>query len=231
MGRRKKNRTPSGGFFKIVNFASTKAYFWNQDTAKMYTYRFKLTFEEQSEFLREFELSAEQSFEDFHYAIVENLSLDKNTLASFYLTDNRFRKRREISLVDMSPEDKDSSIDDESQDSMLIMKDAIISDVIDDPHQKLLYVYDYLHYWTFYLELIKIGKASSAHKYPRIAKSLGEVPKELTMKAHQLSSPDLGMELGFEDDLIDPEDLHAFEDPDFLDEEGGDYEEFEDERP
>jgi len=197
----------------------------------MYTYRFKFTFEDQTEFLREFELNSEQSFEDFHNAIVENLALDKNTLASFFLTDNRFRKKREISLVDMSPEDKGSNYGDDEPEKMLVMKDAIISDVIDDPHQKLLYVYDYLNYWTFYLELIKIGKATSDQKFPRVVKSAGEVPKELSLKAHQLSSIDLGMELGFEDDQIDPEDLQAFEDPDFLDEEGGSYDDFDDSRP
>lgn len=203
---------------------------WNQESVKMYTYRFKLTFEEQTDFVREFEVGSEQSFEDFHNAIVENLGIEKSTLASFFITDSRFRKKREISLVDMNPEDRDDSFDDDNQDKMLVMRDAIISDIIDDPHQKLLYVYDYLHYWTFYMELIKIGKASVGDKYPKVVKSVGEVPKELTQKSHQLSNLDLDQDMGFHEDQIDPDDLQAFENSDFLDEEGGGYDEYEDDR-
>ncbi|MEE4176596.1 MAG: hypothetical protein V2I46_03710 [Bacteroides sp.] len=187
----------------------------------MHIYRFRLTFEEQDDFAREIEVGSDQNFEDFHKAIVGNLGLEENTLSSFFITDYRFRKKREISLIDMSPEEKPETFDEEEEEKMLVMKDAVLSDYIDDPHQRLLYVYDYLNYWTFYLELLKILPADPKQSYPRIAKSLGEVPRELTAKAHQLSGPDLGLEFGFEEDQIDPEDLKSLEGDDFLDEEGG----------
>ena len=73
--------------------------------------------------------------------------------------------------------------------------------------------------------------ADPKHTYPRISKTLGEVPRELTAKAHQLSGPDLGFELGFEEDQYDPEDLRSFENDDFLDEEGGEnFEGFDEEK-
>lgn len=187
----------------------------------MHVYRFRLTFEEQDDFAREIEVGSVQNFEDFHNAITENLGLDPNTLSSFFITDYRFRKKREISLIDMSPEERPETFDEEEEEKMLVMKEAILSDYIDDPHQRLLYVYDYLNYWTFYLELLKIVPADPKESYPRIAKSLGEVPRELTAKAHLLSGPDLGLELGFEEDQIDPEDLKSLEGDEFLDEEGG----------
>lgn len=197
----------------------------------MHIYRFKQTFEEQDDFVREIEVGSEQNFEDFHKAIVDNLGLDQGTLSSFFITDYRFRKKREISLIDMSPEERPETFDEEEEEKMLVMKDAILSDYIDDPHQKLLYVYDYLNYWTFYLELLKILPADPKHTYPRISKTLGEVPRELTAKAHQLSGPDLGFELGFEEDQYDPEDLRSFENDDFLDEEGGEnFEGFDEEK-
>ena len=108
----------------------------------MHIYRFKLTFEEQDDFVREIEVGSEQNFEDFHKAIVDNLGLDQGTLSSFFITDYRFRKKREISLIDMSPEERPETFDEEEEEKMLVMKDAILSDYIDDPHQKLLYVYD-----------------------------------------------------------------------------------------
>ena len=197
----------------------------------MHLYRFKLTFEEQDDFSREFEISSDQNFEDFHKAIVENLGLNDGTLASFFITDYRFRKKREISLIDMSPEEQTESFGEEEEEKMLVMKEAVLSDYIDDPHQKMLYVYDYLNYWTFYLELIKILPADPKQNYPRVAKTLGEVPRELTAKAHQLSGSDLGFDLGFEEDQYDPEDLKSLGDDDFTDEEGGEnFEDFDEDK-
>jgi len=187
----------------------------------MHIYRFKFTFEEQDEFFREFEVRSDQTFEDFHNTIVENLGLERAMLSSFFITDYRFRKKREISLIDMSPEERQENPDEEGGEKMLVMKDAVVSDFIDDPHQKLLYVYDYLNYWTFYLELLKILPANPNESYPRVAKSIGDVPRELTAKAHQLLGSDPGLDLGFEEDQYDPEDLKSFEEDGFLDEEGG----------
>lgn len=188
----------------------------------MIIYRFKFTFEDQDEFYREFEITSDQTFEDFHHAITENLGLDKGVLSSFFIADNRFRKKREISLIDMSPEEQAVNVTaEEGQEKMLEMKDAVLSDFIDDPHQKLLYVYDYLKYWTFYLELLKLSPANPKETYPRVAKTNGEVPRELTAKTAELSGSDPGFDLGFEEDQYDPEDLKSFEEGDFLDEDGG----------
>ncbi|HSV87419.1 MAG TPA: hypothetical protein VLH61_02130 [Bacteroidales bacterium] len=193
----------------------------------MHTYRFKFTFEDQTEFVREFEIRSGQTFEDFHFAIVENLGLDKSMLSSFFITDNRFRKKREISLIDMNSDERPDDLGENPGEKMLVMKDAHINDFIEDPHQKMIYVYDYLNYFTFYLELIKIDKTKSGQSYPRVVKTIGDVPKELTSKVHQLSSPDLGQELGFDDDLVDPEDLKSLEDTEFLDEEeAGSFDDF-----
>lgn len=185
----------------------------------MHIYRFKFTFEEQDEFLREFEVGSEQTFEEFHNAIVENLGLNKDTLSSFFVTDSRFRKKREISLIDMNPEDRPEDTEEGYDEKMLVMKDAVVSDFIDDPHQKLLYVYDYLNYFTFYLELLRIVPLNAKDTYPRVAKSVGEVPRELFAKAHQLTGNDPGFELDFDEEQYDPEDLKNFEEDEFPDDE------------
>jgi len=194
----------------------------------MHIYRFRFTFEDQTEFVREFEIRSGQTFEEFHFAIVENLGLDKSMLSSFFITDNRFRKKIEISLIDMNSDERSDESGEGTGAKLLIMKKAHINDFIEDPHQKMLYVYDYLNYFTFYLELVKIDKTQPGKVYPCVVKSLGDVPKELTSKTHQLTTSDLGQELGFGDELVDPDDLKSFEDTEFLDEEeGGGFDEFE----
>ncbi len=58
----------------------------------MLIYKFKTSFEDQDDFLREIELRADHTFEDFHQAILGNLGLDPGMLASFFICDHRFRK-------------------------------------------------------------------------------------------------------------------------------------------
>ena len=56
------------------------------------------------------------------------------------------------------------------------MSKSILKDFIDDPHQKIIYVYDFLNLYTFYLELLKILPAEDKVEYPRCVKSQGELP-------------------------------------------------------
>ena len=175
----------------------------------MHIYRFKIKFEDQDDFSREFELRSDQTFKDFFFAIAGNLNLDQNTLSSFYICDHKFRKREEISLVDMNPETFE-----ESRRRVLVMRDCRLNDYIDDPHQKLLLVYDYLNYWSFYIELIRIVPADPMQTYPRLFRSEGEIPRELISKVTDDFGPG---EEDFPDEgdvLVegyDQDDLDAFE--------------------
>ncbi len=172
----------------------------------MHIYRFRITFEDQDEFFRELEILADQNFEEFHQAITKNLEIDPGMLSSFYICDHQFRKKKEISLLDMDPD----SNEDENE-GVLVMKDTLLSDAIDDPHQKLLYVYDYLNYWTFYIELLKISRAQEGVSYPRFSKAKGLTPRELKATPQQVPGVEKGMDLGFDEDEIDPEDMERLD--------------------
>jgi len=194
----------------------------------MHVYRFKFTFEDSDDFMREVEVGSEQTFEEFHFALVENLGLNKAALSSFFIADSRFRKKREISLIDMQPEMLPEQTDpEEAIEPMLEMRNAVVSDFIDDPHQKLIWVYDYINYWTFYVELLKIAVARPDHDYPRISKAVGETPPEIIKKDIQANIAPTGFEFEPQEEGVDPEDLKSLdEDGDFFDEEGESFDDF-----
>jgi hypothetical protein len=50
--------------------------------------------------------------------------------------------------------------------------------LIDDPHQKFVYIYDPKTLWTFMIELLKIVPDDAKVSYPKIAKAVGESPKQ-----------------------------------------------------
>jgi hypothetical protein len=172
----------------------------------MHIYRFKLRFEDQDEFLREIDVRADQSFEDFHRAIIANLNLDPATFSSFFICNDHFKKKQEISLIDMAHEPEE-----DGEQHVFTMENSKLRNFIDDPHQKLLFIYDYLNYWTFYIELLKILPANESQAYPRIFRSEGEVPRELTATPGMMAGADKNIEMSFDEDVYDPEDLDQLE--------------------
>lgn len=135
-------------------------------------YRFRVLFEEYEDVYRDIEVKANQTFEDLHHAIQKAIGFDASQMASFYMSDDYWRKGLEITLMDMSDGDED-------QEPKVMMKNSKLRDFIDDPHQKIIYIFDFMALWTFYIELTKILPAEEAKAdYPRCIKSGGVAPKQ-----------------------------------------------------
>jgi hypothetical protein len=154
----------------------------------MLVYKFKITFEYNDDFERIVELKTSQSFLDFYNLLMENMELDKSLSASFYLCDHKFRKKKPIHLPGnkatlnfKNKRDEDEEVEEELP-AVLTMDKCILSEFVDDPHQKFLFIYDLPNDWSFYIELMKIAPSESKATYPRIIKSLGPTPTELVKK-------------------------------------------------
>jgi hypothetical protein len=181
----------------------------------MLAYRFKITFENNDEFIRDVELATDQSFYDFYNILMENLSLDKELPSSFYLCDHKFRKKRPIfqpgfkSLLKVKDKVGEAN---EQEEKDLYMDKCILSEFVDDPHQKFLFIYDLPNDWSFYIELIKIVQADNRTFYPKVVKALAHTPSELVRKAVNLpGETDDEEDVDFEpDDDMDPnhDDIH-----------------------
>ena len=64
----------------------------------MLIYRFRITCEEHSGFLREIEIQPNQTFLDFHHVMLDSAELLHCDRASFFMTDKMYKKDKEISL-------------------------------------------------------------------------------------------------------------------------------------
>ncbi|MBU0486515.1 MAG: plasmid pRiA4b ORF-3 family protein [Bacteroidetes bacterium] len=136
----------------------------------MAIYRFRVILEDHDDFFRDVEIKSHQTFEDLHNIVQQTMNFDNKHLASFYICDASWNKGKEITLLDMGEGD--------SENPPLTMKDAVLSHFMDDPHQKLIYVFDFMQMWTFYLELIKISQEDKADKtvFPRVFRAQGDPP-------------------------------------------------------
>ena len=177
----------------------------------MYTYKFRLLFDDVEDFVRDYEILAKQTFKDFHDVIVESIEgLDGKELASFYICDGRWEKKKEITLIDMDIDD-DSLAEDKNERyiSKSIMSESILSDFIDDPHQRLIYEYNFLNINTFYVELLKMFESNMEEKYPRCTHAAGKLPKINS----NLLDDDLDIDMG--DDSDEEESVDYYDDEDF----------------
>jgi hypothetical protein len=139
----------------------------------MALYKFKLTFEEYEDISRVIEIKSSQTFFEFHKAILDSVGFDQKQMASFYMSNDTWKKEQEITLEDMSDDKDENSI------PIPTMKDSRLSMFVNDPHQKIVYVYDFIEMWTMHLELVAIEmKEKAGTKYPLCSKSVGLAPKQ-----------------------------------------------------
>ncbi len=175
----------------------------------MYYYKFRVYYDEVEDFVRDIEILSNDNFESFHNILLSSIGLDGHELASFYICDSKWNKQKELSLMDMhddaEKEDPQYEEDDEfslrSKLPISVMKDSLLKDYITDPHQHLMYEYDFLNPKVFYIELLKVLKAEDGVTYPRCTNKVKELPKAI--KQSELPTPEdpLPMDLDEEDDL------------------------------
>lgn len=161
-------------------------------------YRFRIILDNDTEddIFRDIEIRKTDTLEDLHNTITQSFGFDGTEMASFYISDDEWNQGEEISLFDMS----------EGINSVKLMNETLLEDVIDDTKTKLIYVYDFLSMWTFLVELGEIVEEAEGMDYPNLMYVHGQIPNEAPEKS-------------FETDELDDFDNHLniddYEDLDF----------------
>jgi hypothetical protein len=134
---------------------------------------------EVDDFVRDYEIRANQTFKDLHAVIMDSVGLNENELASFHICDQKWNKKQEITLIDML---NGEEMDEENApvQETYIMHQAVIRDFINEPRQRLLFEYDFLNLKTFFIELLSVFKQKEEVNYPRCSFKRGSL---LDMKA------------------------------------------------
>ncbi len=134
----------------------------------MAVYRFRLCFEEDEEVVRIMDVRSSQTLEDFHFAILKAIEFDQKHNALFYISDDTWKKH-----------DKYVFLPEAGMEETPLFSTTRLSALINDPHQKLLYVYDLNEQWTLMVELITISmKEDTKSTYPLVVRSENKAPKQ-----------------------------------------------------
>jgi hypothetical protein len=175
----------------------------------MAAYRFKVTLEDNEDIFRDIDIKAAHTFDQFHKIIQEAFKFDAQHAASFFVSDDYWRKGQEITL-----RKEDLPLDDEEirkkVDPKKLMAEVKVAKYIEQPHQRFVYVFDPNVQWSFLIEMIKIVDENPKIIYPAIIKSYGTAPKQykqLNMAKEELS-PDMAMAGMLSDPEIAEEEIY-----------------------
>jgi len=152
-------------------------------------YRFRALVDYDLDVFRDIEIRTDQHFEDLHLAIQESFGFDNSQMASFYMSNEDWDKGAEIALFDMRDEGQTSEL--------MLMKETSLESQVTEENQKILYVFDFLLMWCFYVELIRTEPAQEGVDYPQVVTAYGDAPDQYS------KAPDI--------------DLSAFDDLDLSD--------------
>lgn len=144
----------------------------------MAIYKFRVTYEDHEDVYRDIEIKSTQHFEAFHKAIQDAIGFDNSKPASFYVSDDYWRKGLEITSLEEEKNEEEEEEEKSKRSPKKLMSKSRLVNFIDDPHQKFLYVFDFTAQWTFCIELIKILLEEPKGDFPRCVKSSGKAPKQ-----------------------------------------------------
>ena len=136
----------------------------------MALYRFRITFEDYDDVVREIDVKSNQTFENLHRAIHQSTGYNSEYPSSFYISNDQWTKGEEITYL---PNQK--RIDR----GVALMNKVKLLSYIDDPHQKFYYTFNFDRPFDFHVELMKIILDDTPGvTYPAVIKSTGEAPKQ-----------------------------------------------------
>jgi hypothetical protein len=139
--------------------------------------RLRVILDSKEDVLRDIEIEEVATLEDLHNSIIKAFGFLGNEMASFFYTDDNWLQGEELSLIELDS-------------SSPTMNEEILKSIFTTDNHKLIYVYDFLILWTFYVELMEIGGVQQNSSYPKLIYSLGEVPEEAPEKSFESSSED-----------------------------------------
>lgn len=144
----------------------------------MAVYRFRVTFEDNEEVYRDIDIRSSQTFYDFHTTILSSIGFEDNSDSSFFISDDMWRRSDEVALNPPTEADNKRNKKMKVAPPKYIMKKCKMAALIDDPHQKFIYVHDPNNTWTFMVELMKIVPDDVKVNYPICSKSIGIAPQK-----------------------------------------------------
>lgn len=135
-------------------------------------FQFRMLCDEDDYFLREYEVPYDITLSAFRDFMDADLRYRPDNITSFFTADDRWNKLHEFTSMDMGLEAE------EGEAAPTTMETTLLSQLIHNNKDKLIYQFDLFGERALYLELIQAKKAEPGVKYPQVTVSEGEAPDQ-----------------------------------------------------
>ena len=150
--------------------------------------KFRIILNVKNDVLRDIIVDSSISLIEFSNIISSEFGFDSSEISTFHHTDENWEQLEEIKIFKIDDQDK-------------IMDNVSISNFFIAKDDKLIFIYDFLNYWTFFVELYEVGEFNINDKKYLTINSIGKVPKE--PPSDIFSKSDETNQIDFDDNLID----------------------------
>lgn len=163
-------------------------------------YKIRVILDTEEDVIRTIMVDHKINLETLHQNIANAFGFDGSEMASFYLSDSEWNQGQEIPLFNMS----------ETGDG-ISMENTLLEAAMEFVESKMIYVYDFLNMWTFYVEVLEISKETQPN-LPKTLLSVGEIPEQAPNKEFIADdfSDDLDDEFGSEFESLDDFDFDNY---------------------
>ncbi len=142
-------------------------------------YKFVLISDEVDPFKREIQIDPDATFLDLLQIIYQSINYSDPEIASFFISNEDWDKKEEISLVE-----KDNNPEFDSW----VMEETPLTEFIEDEQQRLMLQFDYPKERFFFIELSEIITGKNINK-AKCTLSVGEAPQQYEKEDEELTTP------------------------------------------
>ena len=107
--------------------------------------KFRIILNVKNDVLRDIIVDSSISLIEFSNIISSEFGFDSSEISTFHHTDENWEQLEEIKIFKIDDQDK-------------IMDNVSISNFFIAKDDKLIFIYDFLNYWTFFVELYEVGE-------------------------------------------------------------------------
>lgn len=142
--------------------------------------RFRVIIDIEEDVFRDILIGRTSPLEDLHRGILAAFDFGEGEMASFFQSDEHWGRGREVPLMDMGMDDQGNPYPS--------MRTIAIEELASAANDRMVYVYDFLRMWCFYVEVIGVEDGETP-EFPLLAQEFGEAPDQFSKEV------DLGMDL------------------------------------
>ena len=142
--------------------------------------RFRVIIDIEEDVFRDILIGRNAPLEDLHRGILAAFDFGEGEMASFFQSDEDWNRGREVPLMDMGMDDAGNPYPS--------MRSVAVDDMTGSMNDRMVYVYDFLRMWCFYVEVVALEEGETP-EYPLLAQEFGQAPDQFSKEVDLSDMP------------------------------------------